>query len=185
MKASRLLLAIVFVVSIAVAAKADGTDPTIITHTDPSETVTAYEGGPLTESFTATGFSMVLQDDETQNLDSLTLNLTGVPVGDLFECFTNIWVECTSGTTAIDSENDTETVTFQFDDLFDGGTAGSSGPCQNNGSAGGTCPGFLVKGDEFSLALVTPEPSTAGLLLCGLIPLFLVGTRHKANRPTA
>jgi hypothetical protein len=178
-KTSRFLWVVILIGLSAAVAKADGlNDPRIIIHLtgDPAP----YDGSaPLVESFTDGGFSLGFVYTGSTNLNQLVLNLTNVPIGEIFQCFTDVWVGCAFGVTSFDSETQTLTYTFLFSDP----TPGVGGACQNNSPAGGTCPGFLAPGDTFSVTLATPEPSTMLLLLAGLVPLLGFGRkRWRASR---
>jgi hypothetical protein len=171
----------------AVVAQADGLpDPKIIINKGGD--ATPYDGSaPITEAFDPGGFSLDFAYTGTTDLDSLTVDLTNVPFGEAFQCFSDIWVECNIGIV----QGDPLTVVLTFDDNYHGAPDGTPGPCQNNTPAGGICPGFLtppVNGvpETFSITLNTPEPSSMLLLGAGMVPLFFFGRKRWAlNNPAA
>jgi hypothetical protein len=192
MKLSRLLLVVAMAAMsmpmLSAVAKADGlADPRIIV--DGPGDPAVYDGaGPLDLTFSATGFDLgfIYQPDGSSpsdpsgpNLNSLVIDLSEVPVGDVFQCNSDIWVECSLGVIGVDQDG-TLVYAISFDDLFPGtNTPGEGGPCQNNTPAGGTCPGFLAPEQTFDAALITPEPSTVLLLVGGLIPLVAFGRKRR------
>ncbi len=181
MKLSRLLCVAILVaagVSVATAvAKADGVDPRVIVNSDGPDPVN-YDGhGPLVETFNPAGFSIDFIYTGTTPLTSLHLQLKDTPKGDIFECFSNVWATCTFDTensvvsTLSFDQDQTSTLNFFFS---------GAGPCQNDGGAGGLCPGSLETGDTFGVTLDTPEPSTILLLIAGMLPMFLLTRKRWA-----
>jgi hypothetical protein len=158
----------------AAVAKADGlSDPRIIIRLAGASA--PYDGSsPLVESFASDGFSLDFEYTGSTNLNQLVLNLTDVPLGEIFQCFTDVWVGCAFGVTSFNSENQTLTYTFLFSDPI----PGVGGPCQNNSPAGGTCPGFLAPGGHFNVTLATPEPATVVLLSTGLLLFLGLGAKR-------
>jgi hypothetical protein len=188
-------LVAVMAMAVVPVAKADSSpDPSVIVRQaapgDPpcppeDSTYTCFGAtdgaGSVTEAFNPLGTENNYTWDgtggggaEDNELTSFTLDLTGVPLGETFQCFSDIWVECKFQPIAITGS--TLTLAFVFDDLSPftnpGQVPGQGGACQNNLPAGGTCPGFLLAGDEIAVIVDTPEPSAAWLLLLGLVPVF-------------
>ena len=183
MKLSRLLLGVVMLVGLfAVSAKADGlNDPSIIIR-DPDGPATPFDGtSALVEQWTSTGFTLAFQyepSDSSDTLDSLTVDLNDVPIGEAFQCFSDIWVQCNIGVSGLGDVPGTLDYVFNFNDNYLNAPDGTPGPCQNNTPAGGWCPGFIAAGQIISVTLETPEPATFGLLLAGLIPLAYFGRKR-------
>jgi len=183
--------------AVGAPAKADSlADPKVITRgpTDPvcpppeGATYTCFGAvdgsGTITEALTPQGTTADFSYDGSGGglLTSLTVDITNVPFSDAFQCFSDIWVECkVTSPIAFDPESNTFTIAVVFDDLSEvtnpGQVPGLGGACQNNTPAGGTCPGFLSALQGMELSIVTPEPSSALLLLAGLVPI--VGFRKR------
>jgi YD repeat-containing protein len=183
MKLGRLLCVAILVaagVSVATAvAKADGVDPRVIVNSDGPDPVN-YDGqGPLVETFNPDGFSIDFVYTGTSPLTSLHLLLKDVPKGDIFECLSNVWANCTFDTenSVVDtlSFNEDQTSTLNF--FYSG-----AGPCQNDGGVGGECPGSLESGATFGVTLEVgaPEPSTILLLFAGMLPMLLLTRKRWA-----
>jgi len=196
MKRSGIFLAAVFAIMLlGHTTKADSTDPGVIVNkSDPEATV--YDGlGPLIVPWSSTGFTMAFvyeadaaNPDPAEQLDSLTVDLTGVPTADnlVFQCYSDVWVNCAGG--AVFSTVSDGTVTYQF--VFSDPTPGEGGTCNNSLPPAQSCPGFLSLGDQFTATLDVPEPSTPTLLVLGLLFLFAFVTfgRNRGWRmlhPTA
>jgi len=187
MKRAGILFAALFAIMLlGQTAKADSTDPGVIVNkTDPEATV--YDGlGPLMVPWSSTGFTMsfvyeadAANPDPAEQLDSLTVDLTGVPTADnlVFQCYSDIWVNCASG--ALFSTVSDGTVTYQF--VFSDPTPGEGGTCNNSLPPALSCPGFLSLGDQFTASLVIPEPSTSTLLVLGLLSLLAFVTLGRSR----
>jgi PEP-CTERM motif len=144
-----------------------------------------YSGtpSPLVEAFSSLPLSF--EYDGSGNLNSLLLELTGVPNGTPLYCQTDIWQFCSFTVSSDPGHPGDFDVTF---DLFDV-TPGVPGPCANDGvhAIAPTCPGFLAPGDGFGVSLlpyigVTPEPGSmllfgTGLLMFGIVLRRRVGAR--------
>ncbi len=193
MKLVRFLCAAMLIataVSVATfAAKADGVDPRVIVNSDGPDPM-SYNGiGPLIESFDPSGFSIDFVYTGTKPLNSLLFLLTGAPIGDTFQCLSNVWEHCIFGPLPLQGDGDedsddfdrdtSKTVTLAF--LFFGGP----GQCQSDGGVGGVCPGSLQPQETFGVTedVETPEPSTILLLFAGVLPmLFLTRKRWAVHR---
>lgn len=175
MKFTRVLALAALLGCSAVVAHADGTDPTVKinkfpdpTGCDPTTDPTCIvQGGSVTVDLTAIP-PTVFDVGGTAPITFFSLSFQGV-LGDFYNCFTDIFVNCLMQ----------ETGNLVVMDFFTGGP----GPCESNGSAGGTCPGELLPGQEFtvegigfpagtSAVLNAPEPSTYLLLIGGVVVLF-------------
>lgn len=175
-----LCVAILVAVGISVAtavAKADGVDPRVIVNSDGPDPVNYNGQGPLVETFNPAGFSIDFAYTGTTPLTSLHLQLKDTPKGDIFECFSNVWANCSFDTedSAVDTLSFDEDQTSTLNFFFSG-----AGPCQDNGGVGGQCPGSLNSGATFGVTLdtQTPEPSTILLLVAGMLPMLLL-TRKR------
>lgn len=182
MKPYRLLWAVIFVGLIAFAAKADGVDPVIIINVNGADADATT--GTLTETYTPSGFSVNLIDD-TASLNGIDLTLLDVPDAlgaAAFSCGTNVFDECNVTVVSplgSDPPEGTEDLLITYDDYAD-----NSGGCTGMGVS--TCTGVIPEGEGFTVSLsATPEPSTIALLLCGLVPLFLIGRKRWINASAA
>ncbi|MFZ3216913.1 MAG: hypothetical protein WA192_12725 [Candidatus Acidiferrales bacterium] len=131
-----------------------------------ADVVCISQGETVTIDLTTTTTFAVSPD--SPSITNFTIEFPGI-VTDLYNCTTNVFTNCYSvntGTSAVEY-------------LLEGGP----GPCESNGSAGGTCPGVLNPGDGFTVegigfpdgatAMVTaPESGSALMLLVGLAGLI-------------
>jgi hypothetical protein len=183
-KPYRLLWAVIFVGLVAFAAKADGLDPKIIINVNGSDAEATT--GTLTETYTPSGFS-VNEVDNTASLNGIDLTLDDVPDAlgaAAFSCGTNVFDECNVTVVSplgSDPPAGTEDLLITFDDYAD-----NSGGCVGVVADASTCTGVIPEGEGFTVSLTaTPEPSTIALLLCGLVPLFLIGRKRWTNASAA
>jgi hypothetical protein len=162
----------------APGSTAPGCDQLFIAVSDPSATA-----GTISESFET--FVNITQNYEApttdeNNLTSLVVTITGVTPGAAWQCFSNIFEECTAAQEG--SGAGTEEV-LSFDDLDPAGdiTSGTNAGeyvCENNGVAQGVCPGFIAPGEVVSTAIITPEPSSILLLVVALVPVLGLGRKR-------
>jgi hypothetical protein len=185
MRSARVVCLLMILGISAVAAYAQTpVDPVIRTNSGPpGDPACGGSGQPicltsstLTEDYATAMFPISFVNDTGSDLFNLTLVFTDVPGGTMFQCFTNIWTDCSQ------SSSGTTTTFTMVDD-----PAKSSGPCDNNGSAGGTCPGFLGVMYEATttstpLTSETPEPDSIILFGTGLVALFVAGKRRLHSR---
>lgn len=168
MKPSRLFWVVILVALFGFVAKADSTsDPKIILQ------LTGGSGSPVCSSSTCdlgtvtysnlNGFSGDI--DTTQRVTTLDFGVTGSPLPpEDFTCESIYFAECE--VTEESDPNHTYDLEVTFDCM-----------CTSASSCG------LPPGDwHFEVTVPSvPEPSTVGLLLCGLVPLFLMGRKRWAN----
>jgi PEP-CTERM motif-containing protein len=134
--------------------------------------------GPLVETY-GSPVSFVYDCGEgcTTPLYSMTLEFIDVPPPPptlFFECETNIWTDCSQGSSG------PTTVEFSF---FDTPPDSGGPPCSAGG--GTTCPGYMTPNEEATVTITplvsdTPEPSTIILFGTGLILLF-VGSKRRVH----
>lgn len=187
MKRFGMFLVVMFLVVSVRAANADSTDPGVIVNKSDPEATTYDGSGPLMIAYSPTGFtlSFVYQGDPENpspapQLDSLTVDLTGVPTDEnlVFQCYSDVWVNCETG--ALFSTINDGTVTYQF--VFSDPTPGVGGTCDNSLPPAQSCPGYLNLGDMFTASLQVPEPSTLALLALGLSCLFAFAIYQNRRR---
>ncbi|MFZ0520541.1 MAG: PEP-CTERM sorting domain-containing protein [Candidatus Acidiferrales bacterium] len=185
MKFAKIFALVVLLGCSAVVAHADGfTDPTVKINKFPSDpdcgdpslpagTVCIQNGGTVSIDLNGTTIFDVGGD---QPITFLTISFQEV-VGAFYDCRTDIFTNCVTQGTG----------TTEVIDLFIGGP----GPCEENGSAGGTCPGEILPGSMFSIEgdgftgpttaiLSAPEPSTYVLLLGGVLALLAFSRKRQA-----
>jgi hypothetical protein len=95
------------------------------------------------------------------DLFSMVLDITGAPLGVMWECQTDIWTDCTVGYDSADN--------IWIFSLFDT-PANTPGTCNSNDGIAGPCPGFLVPGQEAFVTqtpLITDSPEPVSLILFG------------------
>ncbi len=183
MKFAMIFALVVLLGCSAVVAHADsGNDPTVVINKfpsdpgcDPSSDPTCIvQGGAVTVDLTT---STVFDVGGTAPITFFTLEFQGV-VGDYYNCFTDIFVNCFMVQTG-------NTVVMDF---FTGGP----GQCESNGDepTPGTCPGEIMPGQEFSVQgigfpdgasaiLNAPEPDTYVLLFGGLLALLAFSKKRQ------
>ncbi len=188
MKFAKIFALVVLLGCSAVVAHADsGTDPTVKINKFPSDPPCGDPGDPAlpagevcienggTVSIDLNG-TTIFDVGGTEPITFFTVSFQGV-VGDYYNCFTDIFTNCYTQ----------ETGTTVVMNLFMGGP----GPCESNGSAGGTCPGEILPGNTFSVegdgftgptiaVFSAPEPSTYVLLFGGLLALFALSRKRQA-----
>jgi hypothetical protein len=177
-----LALVVLLGCSAAVAHADAGADPTVKinkfpdpTGCDPNTDPTCIvQGGSVTVDLTTTTVFDVGGDTP---ITFFSLSFQGV-VGDFYNCFTDIFVNCFMQETG-------NTVVMDF---FTGGP----GPCESNGDAGGQCSGEILPEQEFSVQgigfpdgtsaiLNAPEPSSYILLFGGLIALLVFSKKRQGT----
>jgi hypothetical protein len=189
MKFSRLFGTAALILSLgmtAAVAHADGADPTVkinkpVGGVDPScadaqaadpSVVCITNGAAVTVDISQLTTFDVGGDSPITNFE---ITFPGI-VGNFYNCFSDIFTNCYSVNTG--------SVTELF--LFMGGP----GPCENNGSTGGQCPGEIDPGNEFTVqgfgfangttaSLQAPEPGTVGLFLGGLLALAIFSRKRS------
>jgi len=163
------------------------TDPVIYTK-DPDCTGTplALTSNTLSVDYATQAFPFCFQNDTGSNVYQLDLVFSEVPAATNFECFTDIWTDCSqsSVTNIVDG---TLTVTF---DMFDQPIAMPSAPqpCFSNDGTGGDCPGFLgisaeAQTTQTPIINETPEPNSIILFGSGLV-LFFAGAKLRLRART-
>ncbi|MFZ0883631.1 MAG: PEP-CTERM sorting domain-containing protein [Candidatus Acidiferrales bacterium] len=185
MKFAKIFALVVLLGCSAVVAHADGgSDPTVKINKFPSDpdcgdpslpagTVCIQNGGTVSIDLNGT---TIFDVGGTEPITFFTVSFQGV-VGDFYNCFTDIFTNCYTQ----------ETGTTVVMNLFIGGP----GPCESNGSAGGTCPGEILPGSMFSIEgdgftgptpaiFSAPEPSTYVLLLGGVLALLAFSRKRQA-----
>lgn len=184
MKFAKVFALVVLLGCSAVVAHADsGTDPTVKINKFPSD--------PNCDDPSLPAGVVCLENGDTVSIDLsqmtifdvggdtpitfFTVSFQGV-IGDFYNCFSDIFTNCYTQETG-------NTVVMN---LFIGGP----GPCESNGSAGGTCPGEILPGNMFSVEgigftgptpaiLSAPEPSTYLLLLGGVLALIAFSRKRQ------
>lgn len=185
MKFAKIFAFVVLLGCSAVVAHADsGTDPTVVINKFPSDppcgdpslpigTECIQNGGTVSIDLNGT---TIFDVGGTEPITFFTVSFQGV-LGDYYNCFTDIFTNCYTQ----------ETGTTVVMNLFIGGP----GPCESNGSAGGTCPGEILPGNTFSIEgegftgptpaiFSAPEPSTYVLLLGGVLALLAFSRKRQA-----
>jgi hypothetical protein len=182
-------------------SKADGVqDPKIIINVfDPvidCDTVTCFQGDVISGVFTGTDASTLFayaSSDPSVTLPplfTLEYDLADVPLAAPIQCYSNALVDCTQhfdlSTLAGSGTNLTATLVTTFDDIealnYNPVTGFGSGSCDNPITQGDVCSGEILQNDLVQVIVRTPEPSSALLLLVGLIPIVgLVRRRRKIS----
>lgn len=184
MRLARVFCFLVILGSSAVAAYADS-DPIVLTNykTDPftctpdSTTICIMSGDTATVTdYTSQTFPLTIVNVTGATLYNLVLVFDDVPDETSFECYTDIFADCTEGIHIVGPT--------EYDATFTMGGAGP--PC----TAGGypTCPGDLPNDFSASTTLQpditeVPEPGTTILFATGLILIFL-GMKLRSHART-
>ena len=138
----------------------------------------------LTLNYGTATFPFDFQNCTGSNLYQMDLVFTNVPSGTNFECFTDIWTDCTQSSVISGSFL---TVTF---DMFDQPITmpSSPQPCFSNDGVGANCPGFLTPNELADTTVTptindTPEPNSIILFGSGLLLVF-VGAKLRVRART-
>jgi len=187
MKLARAFAFLIILGSTAVAAHAQtGTDPVIYTKDPPiCSSPTLLSTNTLSVDYSTNPFPLCFENNTANPFDSFDLVFTDVPTGTNFECFTNIWTDCTQS--SVSSGLNLLTVTF---DMFDQPISmpTSPQPCFANDGTGGDCPGFLgadgvAQTTQTPTINETPEPNSIILFGSGLV-LFFAGAKLRLRART-